>query len=268
MPPKKDKKKTKAKKPKKMRLSVMEPSPKFATGFNRQIPGGVIGTGGAAGYVPSSFSVGGYGSRQPPPASPLVTPDQFAIQRNLASQAQAIESIVEEQKAVRRGRRPDKEKADELGVSVEDYRAMRASESIPSQMPLKDTPLKIQFAMKTEKVSMPEIIDLTGGGASASPSSNIRLTKKGTPYKQDVKKAGMMMTPPKNPPPTIAVELFPGGGPERQQGLAMSVPGRLRTPAPDASQSLVGLDGIGEADVAFTPPTSGLQDQGTQGDEM
>ena len=267
MPPKKDKKKTKAKKAKKMRLSVMEPSPKFATGFNRQIPGGVIGTGGAAGYVPSSFSVGGYASRQPPPASPIQTPDQFAIQRNLASQATAIESIVEEQKAVRRGRRPDKEKADEMGVSVDDYRAMRASERMPTEMPLNETPMKVQMAMQSPSVSMADVEAMTGGGASGQPSGNIRLTKKGTPFKRDAKKAGMMMTPPTNPPPTIAVELFPGGGPERQQGLAMSTPGRIRTPPADASQSLVGLQSISDGEVVVSQ-TSGLQDQGTQGDEM
>lgn len=263
MPPKKDKKKTKAKKAKKMRLSVMEPSPKFTTGFNRQIPGGVIGTGGGGGYVPSSFSVGGYASRQPPPASPIQTPDQFAIQRNLASQATAIESIVEEQKAVRRGRRPDKEKADEMGVSVDDYRAMRASERMPTEMPMTQTPIRQQVQKPSGSVSMDEVIDLTGGGAS-EVIPNITKVK----IRRVKSEPGKMLTPPANPPPTIAVELFPGGGPERQQGLAMSVPGRIRTPAPDASQSLVGLQGIGEADVEFTPPTSGLQDQGTQGDEM
>ncbi len=268
MPPKKDKKKTKAKKAKKMRLSVMEPSPRFATGFNRVIPGGVIGTGGAGGYVPSSFSVGGYASRVPPPASPIQSPDQFAIQRNLASQAQAIESIVEEQKAVRRGRRPDKEKADEMGVSVDDYRAMRASERMPSEMPVKDTPLKVQFAMQSPGVSMAEAqaISIASLRDSASPSPNIRLTKAGKPYKVDVRRAGSMMTPPPFPPPPVigTGELFPGGASERQQGLAMGVPGRLRTPDPDASKSLVGLDEIGEAGLITRAPTSGLQDQGKE----
>ena len=42
MPPKKDKKK----KPKAKRIRMAMPDPaRFATGFNRQIPGGIIGTG-------------------------------------------------------------------------------------------------------------------------------------------------------------------------------------------------------------------------------
>ena len=260
MPPKKDKKKTTAKK---MRLSVMEPSPKFATGFNRQIPGGVIGTGGGGGYTPSSFSVGGYASRVPPPASPLVTPDQFAIQRNLASQAQAIESIVEEQKAVRRGRRPDKEKADEMGISVDDYRVMRASERMPSEMPMTQTPIRQQVQKPSGSVSMAEVVDLTGGGAS-EVMPNINKVK----LRRVKSEPGKMLPPPANPPPTIAVELFSGGGPERQQGLAMSVPSRLRGQPFDPSLTLAGVTGIGEADEAFVTPSSGLKNQGTQGDEM
>lgn len=259
MPPKKDKKKTKAKKPKKIRLSVQEPSPRFATGFNRAIPGGIIGNK-PGDYTPASFALGGYASRQPPPATPIQTPDQFAIQRSLASQAQAIESIVEEQKAVKRGRRPDKEKADELGVSVEEYRAMRASERMPTEMPLTETSLKDQFAKVKTEVSMPDIRDLTEGDLE-TPHSNIRLTKKGTPDKRY--KAGVIMSPPTSAPPEIGGALFPGGIPAKQQGLKMSPPARIRTPAPDASTSLVGLEGVGDNEVVVQP-TAGLQDQGAE----
>lgn len=262
MPPKKDKKKTKAKKPKKIRLSVQEPSPRFATGFNRAIPGGIIGNK-PGDYTPASFALGGYASRQPPPATPIQTPDQFAIQRSLASQAQVIESIVEEQQEIkRRGRRKDKDKADELGVSVEEYRAMRASERMPPEKPLTETPLKDQFAKVETEVSMPDALQVTmGGGALETPHSNIRLTKKGTPDKRY--KAGVIMSPPTSAPPEIGGALFPGGIPAKQQGLKMSPPARIRTPAPDASTSLVGLEGVGDNEVVVQP-TAGLQDQGAE----
>lgn len=257
MPPKKDKKKIKAKKAKKMRLSVMEPSPRFATGYNREIPGGVIGSGGGGGYVPSSFSVGGYASRQPPPATPIITPDQFQIQRSLASQAQAIDTIVEEQKAVRRGRRPDLEKAEELGISVDDYRAMRASQRMPSEMPLKEVPIKEQFLQNSGAVSMAQAEDLTGGGGS-TPSSNIKTIK----VKKSKQKASDMLPPPSSAPPMIGVELFPGGGPERQQGLMLGVPGRLQGQQ-FSSGTIAEEPGIGDSEFMVTP-ASGLQAQGKE----
>ena len=252
MPPKKDKKKIKAKKAKKMRLSVMEPSPKFATGFNRMIPGGVIGTGGGGGYVPSSFSVGGYASRQPPPATPIQTPDQFAIQRSLQATAEGVQNIIVEQTEVRKR----KERSD---------KGMKREKSIPPDMPIQQTPMKVKFEMESPSVSMADADALTGGGASESPASNIRLTKKGTPDKRY--RAGVIMFPPSSAPPIVKVESFPGGAPERQQGLSMSVPGRIR--GQQFSSGTIALEtGIGDADVAFTPPSSGLKDQGTQGDEM
>jgi hypothetical protein len=246
MPPKKDKK-TKAKKAKKMRLSIMEPSPKFATGFNRLIPGGVIGTSGGGGYVPASFAVGGYASRPAPASTPLVAGDQIQLQRNLTNQAIGIESIIQEQKALRK-ERSDKGKK-------------RGPQPGPEQPTQPQTPMNVKLEEPSQSVSMADALEaMMGGGASDAVSTNIRLTKKGTPDKR------YKMTPPSGAPPVIGTgEQFEGGDPERQQGLAFSVPGRLRTPAPDASQSLVGLDGIGEAGKVIPPPTTGLQNQGVQG---
>ena len=253
MPPKKDKKKTKAKKAKKMRLSVMEPSPRFATGFNRVIPGGIIGKGDGGGYVPASFALGGYASRQPPASTPIVGGDQIQLQRNLTTQAIGIESIIQEQKAIRK-ERSDKGKK-------------RGPQPGPEQPTQEATPMNIKLEEPSQSVSMADALQaVMGGGASESPNTNIRLTKKGTPDKRYKVGAGVIMTPPSYAPPVIGTgEHFQGGGPERQQGLVMGVPGRMRTPAPDASKSLVGLDGIGEEGLVIRSPTNGLQKQGNEG---
>ena len=102
MPPKKDKKK---KKPTKRRaakkVTLAPPLPRLPTGFNREIPGGIIGTGGGGGgggvFVPPSYAMAS-GFRAPPPATPIQTPDQFQIQRQLASQARVIEGIESQQR--------------------------------------------------------------------------------------------------------------------------------------------------------------------------
>jgi hypothetical protein len=247
MPPKKDKKKKpKAKKPKKMRLVVQEPLPKFATGFNRPIPGGLIGTGGGGGMTPASFLAGGYASRQAPPATPIVSGDQFQIQRNLTTQAVAIESIVEEQKRIR------KERSD---------KGKKRGPQIPADMPMSETPMNIKLEMKEEPLDeLPPI---------EQPSfipTNIRMTKKGTPDRRFKQSGAMtMMGGGMSAPPVIGYgALFPGGGAIREQGIMMGVPSRLGGLPPDASTSLVGIEGIGDLGGGLFSPTGGLQDQGKE----
>jgi len=262
MPPKKDKKKKpKAKKQKKVRLMVEEPSPRFATGYSRPIPGGIIGTGGGGGMPPASFAMGGYASRQPPPATPLQTPDQFQIQRQLASQGQAIENIVEEQKAVRRGRPRDEEIAQKEGITIDDVRNRRAQLRMPTEMPMTSTPLKQQMQTPSQSVSMGEVSAVLGDDEMMITPSNIKSPTKG----KKVKGSTSIMSAPGTAPPEIAGALFPGGGAVRQQGLYMAPPGRLSSSAPDASQSLVGLEGIGDSDVFYGGATK-LRQQGSLGE--
>jgi hypothetical protein len=267
MPPKKDKKKMKLKqsKPmkKKMRLSVQEPLAQFATGFNRPIPGGLIGTGGAGGTAPASFALGGYASRQPPPATPIQTPDQFQIQRQIASQAQAIESIVEEQKAVRRGRRPDSDIAEAEGITIEEVRARRAQQRMPTQMPMESTPMKQQMASPQPSVTMAEAMAVAGGDMKEPPKSIGKVRK----MVMKINKSAGVAPPEATAPPVIGTgATFPGGGAVREQGLNMATPGRLRGLPPDASQSLVGIQGIGESDVFMAGGGGTLRPQGDSGE--
>lgn len=265
MPPKKDKKKKpKAKKQKKVKLMVEEPSPRFATGYSRPIPGGIIGTGGGGGMPPASFVMGGYASRQPPPATPLQTPDQFQIQRQLASQGQAIENIVEEQKAVRRGRPRDEEIAQKEGITIEDVRNRRAQQRMPTEMPMTSTPLKQQMQTPSQSVSMADASAVAGDDdVMVVPNPNLKVikVKKGKPVASEV------MPPPSTAPPVIGYgATFPGGGAIKEQGLNMTPPGRLRGLPPDASRSLVGLQGIGESDVFVGGLGGTLRPQGNLGE--
>ena len=270
MPPKKDKKKMKLKqskpmKKKKMRLAVEEPSPRFATGFNRPIPGGIIGTGGGGGMgpPPASFTLAGYASRQPPPATPIQTPDQFQIQREIASQAQAIENIVEEQKAVRRGRRTDASIAEEEGITIEQVRARRAQQRMPTEMPMTATPMKEQMAMAQPSVTMAQASAVAGGDMKEAPSSLGKVRK----MVSKINKSAGVAPPEATAPPVIGYgAMFPGGGAVREQGLNMATPGRLRGLPPDGSQSLVGVQGIGDSDVFVGGGGGALRPQGDMGE--
>lgn len=266
MPPKKDKKKKpKAKKAKKMRLMVQEPLPQFATGYSRPIPGGIIGTGGAIGMPPASFLSSGYASRQLPPATPIQTPDQFQIQRQIASQGQAIESIVEEQKAVRRGRRTDASIAEDEGITIEAVRARRAQQRMPTEMPMSSTPMRQQVQTPTANVSMADASasSMVDDEVMIIPAPNVRKIR----VKKEKTTQSMMMPPPPTAPPIIGYgATFPGGSAMREQGLMMGVPGRLAGLPPDASQSLVGIQGIGDSDVFYEGGGGVLRPQGSLGE--
>ena len=281
MPPKKDKKKKKSKKPK--RMPVEASFAKFATGMNRQIPGGLIGGGGGGGgggfsgaITPASFLAAAAQQRQPLPATPIQTPDQFNIIQSQRQQGEAIANIILEQK--RAGRRTDKDIAEEKGITVEQLRSERAAkktEPEPPAMPIgkpktmKDMAIDMQilqeeydqFGEQKQLDRMQEIQDFfkMGQQAAQPEEANIRKMRK-------IKIVGIRpdsISPPEpTTPPVIQSPSFPGGAPARQQGLNMSAPGRLRGSAPDSSSSLVGIEGIGEADVVVAP-TGGLQDQGT-----
>jgi hypothetical protein len=251
MPPKKSKKK----KPKKKRMVVEAPFAKFATGANRQIPGGIIGGGGGgAPSAPASFIQAGYASRAPPPATPIQTPDQFTLLRSLQSQAETIQSVVEEQKKVRKER---SDKGMKRGASAMPTAPQKSMKEMASGEPLNKE--FAEFSQQEDKdyaASVKKFMEMGEMGSNTDITGNIRMTKKGTPDKRFRE----IMQPPPGSPPVIQPELFAGGAPARQQGMMMGAPGRLRGSAPDGSTSLVGVEGIGEADVVVQPE-GGLQDQ-------
>lgn len=240
MPPKKEKKDKKKKvSRKKVRMAMPDPA-RFATGYNRQIPGGVIGTGGGGGFIPPSYSVGGYASRMPPPATPIQTPDQFNIIQQQAKQSKAIEDIVEEQAQARRGRKTDAAKAEALGISIEELRAERRGKKVPV------TPLGTMTM--TEQVKIPTTSMTMLPPESPPPTiadGNIR--KAGKKKKEEV--AGVMMQSSFASPSVIGSPEYPGGQNMFQQGMFMGTPAKLKGSPPDPSTAIGGLDPIGEADV-------------------
>lgn len=229
MPPKKPKKdkKKKAKKPKKVTLAAL---PTLPTGFNRPIPSGILG-----GVTPASYLAGGYASRTPPPATPIQTPDQFAIQRSLVTQSEAIQNVIEEQKAVR------KERSDK-GKKRGSYKQPEAT-----------IPLNVQIGMQSPSVSLAEAEAAIGSSASVVEPSIKKVRKSKTKF--IIEEDDYIMQPPPTPPPVISSELFAGGAPVREQGLAMGMNGRLRGSPPNAATSLVGIESIGDSDFLVSPPT-------------
>jgi hypothetical protein len=238
MPPKKDKKKKVSRK--KIRMAMPDPA-RFATGYNRQIPGGLIGTGGGGGFVPPSYSVGGYTSRMPPPATPIQTPDQFSIIQQQAKQSKAIEDIVEEQAQARRGRKTDAAKAEALGQTVEELRAERRAKRVPST-PLGTMTMTEQMKIPTTSMTMLPP-DTSPPPAMADP--NIRKASR----KKKDEVAGVMTQSSFASPSVIGSPEYPGGQNMFQQGMFMGTPSKLKGSPPDPSTAIGGLDPIGEADV-------------------
>lgn len=229
MPPKKDKKKKVSRK--KVRMAMPDPA-RFATGFNRQIPGGIIGTGGGGGLVPASYSVSGYASRMPPPATPIQTPDQFSIIQQQAKQSRAIEDIVEEQAQARRGRKTDAEKAEALGISIEELRAERKSKKVPA------TPL-VAMTM-TEQLKMPTTpMDMAPPETPPPAMADSNIRKAGRKKKEEV--AGDIPASSFGSPSVIGSAEYPGGQNMKQQGMFMGTPAKIKGSAPDPSTSLDGV---------------------------
>jgi hypothetical protein len=235
MPPKKDKKKKVSRK--KVRMAMPDPA-RFATGYNRQIPGGVIGTGGGGGFVAPSYSVGGYASRMPPPATPIQTPDQFSIIQQQAKQSKAIEDIVEEQAQARRGRKTDAEKAEALGQTVEELRAQRKAKRVPA------TPLGTMTM--TEQVKMPTApMDMLPPQTPPPAMADSNIRKAGRKKKQEV--AGDTPASSFASPSVISSPEYPGGQNMNQQGMFMGTSAKLKGSPPDISTDLDGtLDAINE----------------------
>lgn len=219
MPPKKDKKK----KVRRKKIMMAEP-PRFATGFNRQIPGGVFASGGGGG-IPASFIGAGYASRQPPPATPIQTPDQFNIIQQQQKLASSIADVQEEQKVARKER---SDKGQKRGPRT----------------PLGTIPMTEQLQEETIAMSSMPSVDVP-----ETPEPNIRRAGRGKGKKNQQTN---IETPPSSfaSPAVISSANFAGGQPMNEQGMFMGQPGKLRGSAPDPSTSIDGvLDPIGEADV-------------------
>lgn len=220
MPPKKSKGKKKVVRRKKVTMAT--PLPRMPTGYNRDIPMG--GAGGSSNLLANIASM-----RQPPPAMPIQTPDQFTILREQARVARVIDLVEEEQKAVRRALNKD-------GTPDMRYGVNRNVPSMPmEQMPLgsniKQEPMSEAPAAFAEAATIP---------------GNLRMTKKGVPdrrYKSQIQ--APIFT---SAPVTGTGTLFPGGAPQYEQGLSMAPVGKLNGAPPDPSTSLVGLEPIGDAD--------------------
>ena len=230
MPPKKDKKKKVSRK--KVRMAMPDPA-RFATGFNRQIPGGIIGTGGGGGLVPASYAVGGYASRMPPPATPIQTPDQFSIIQQQRQTAELIADVEQEQKEQKkRGRKTDEEIARLTGSTVEEIKAERKSKKVPAT-PLVAITMTEQMKMPTTPMDMapPET------PPPAMADSNIRKAGK----KKAGEVAGDIPASSFGSPSVIGSAEYPGGQNMFQQGMFMGTPAKLKGSAPDPSTSLDGV---------------------------
>lgn len=246
MPPKKDKKKAKPK-AKRIRMAAAVAPPKFATGFNRQIPGGIIGTGGgggmnAPGLTPASF-LGASLAKQVTQATPIQTPDQFNIIQEQRKQGKVLEEIAEEQK--KRGRKTDDELAIIQNRTKEEIKAQRAAEKAAKK--LASTPIT---SMTMTEQLREETIPMRMAPPTEEPpeTPDARIGKVGKP-KKSKKQSTEMAQPEFGSPPVIGSPEFPGGVNMIQQGMFMGVPSSLRGAPPDGSTSLVGLDPIGEPDV-------------------
>jgi hypothetical protein len=221
MPPKKDKKKKASRKKIKM---AMPEIPRFATGFNRQIPGGVFASGGGGGGIPASFIGAGYASRQPPPATPIQTPDSFNIIQQQQKLASSIAEVQEEQKVARKER---SDKGQKRGPRT----------------PLETMTMTEQIQQETPAMSSMPNVDVP-----ETPEPNITKVKKPKTKKQEV-----MVQPPATSfasPAVISSPDFPGGVPMNQQGMFMGTPAKLKGSPYDPTSDLDGVpDPIGEPTV-------------------
>ena len=242
MPPKKDKKKKPKAKAKRIRMAAVAP-PQFATGFNRQIPGGIIGTGGGGGFnapglTPASF-LGASLAKQVIQATPVQTPDQFNIIQEQRKQGKVLEDIVEEQKASKRGRKTDAEKAEALGQTVEELRLERKQKRAPST-PLTSMTMGEQLNTPTTIMEMRPPIE------PPPLVPDARIGKVGKYGKRDT--TAMREFAFGNAPVMGSPE-YPGGVSMNQQGMFMGVASNIRSNPPDDSTSLTGLNPIGDFDV-------------------
>lgn len=243
MPPKKDKKKPKPK-AKGKRIRMAAAPPQFATGFNRQIPGGIIGTGGgggmnAPGLTAASF-LGASLAKQVTQATPVQTPDQFNIiqeQRKQKRELNDIQDIIDEQKRAARNK------------SMRDVIKDLPDIDIPSNLlPTRQTPLSSmtmteQLREETTPMRMAPPIE-------APPETpDARIGKVGKPKKVKIKESTEMAQPEfGSPPPVIGSAEFPGGANINQQGMFMGAASSIRGAPPDGSTSLTGLNPIGDFD--------------------
>lgn len=219
MPPKKDKKQRTQKKKLvgKKKIFLAEP-PRFATGYNRQIPGGVFAGGGG---IPASFIGAGYASRQPPPATPIQTPDQFSIIQQQQKLASSIADVQEEQKVARKER---SDKGQKRGPRT----------------PLETMTMTEQMKMQTTSMDM---LPPDTSPPPAKADSNIRKTgrKKKTEVAGDIPASSFAS------PSVISSPEYPGGQNMFQQGMFLGTPAKLKGSPPDLSTDLDGvLDPIGE----------------------
>jgi hypothetical protein len=215
MPPKKDKKKKVSRK----KIKMAEPQ-RFATGFNRQIPGGVFASGGGGG-IPASFIGAGYASRQPPPATPIQTPDQFNIIQQQQKLASSIADVQEEQKVARKER---SDKGQKRGPRT----------------PLGTIPMTEQLQEETiAMTSMPSV------DVPETPEPNITKVKKTRAKKNQ----DLMIEPPMTSfasPAVISSANFAGGQPMNEQGMFMGTPAKLKGSPYDPTSDLDGVpDPIG-----------------------
>lgn len=215
MPPKKDKKK----KVRRKKIMMAEP-PRFATGFNRQIPGGVFASGGGGG-IPASFIGAGYASRQPPPATPIQTPDQFNIIQQQQKLASSIADVQEEQKVARKER---SDKGQKRGPRT----------------PLGSIPLNQQVQQETIAMT-----SMTTEAVPETPEPNIRRAGRGRGKKNQQTN---IETPPSSfaSPAVIISANFPGGQPMNEQGMFMGQSSKLKGSPYDPTSDLDGVpDPIG-----------------------
>jgi hypothetical protein len=230
MPPKKDKKDKKKKASRKKMRMPMQP-PMFATGFNRPIPGGVFAPGGGGGSnIPASFIAAGYASRQPPPATPIQTPDQFNIIQQQREQAILTAEVKEELKKAR------KERSDK-GVP-------RGPRQPPPETPLGSMTMSEQVQEQTIPMLSSPSVDVP-----ETPESNITRVK--NPKVKRLK--DVMIQPAMSSfasPAVISSIDFPGGAPINQQGMFMGTPAKLKGSPYDPTSDLDGVpDPISEAAV-------------------
>jgi hypothetical protein len=236
MPPKKDKKK----KPKAKRIRMAAAPPQFGTGFNRQIPGGIIGTGGgggmnAPGLTPASF-LGASLAKQVTQTAPIQTPDQFTIIQEQKKQGKVLEDIVEEQNAAKRGRKTDAMKAEALGLTIEELRLERKQKKAPA------TP--ITSMTMTERVKE-ETTPRMAAPTEPPPSiPNASINKIGKPKRDTTAMREVAF----GSPPVMGSAEYPGGISMNQQGMFMGMASSIRGSPPDGSTSLTGLNPIGDFD--------------------
>lgn len=234
MPPK-EKKTKKPKKPtttrrrKRRTITQITQLPQF-TGLNRDIPMG--GSGGSSNLLASIVA-----NRPPsmPPTTPIQTPDAFRVAQEQNRQAQVLQQVVEEVEKEKRGRRTDAEIAEQLGMSVEQYRMERRARKMASTMPLVQTPLSQIAGRETE--TLVEVRSRSRERvAFATPSSSIKKATRGRKATQP-DDAEIMIEPQPTVAPVIGTgTTYPGGVPVNQQGLNMAAAGRLRGSPPEDAE--------------------------------